>query len=66
MTEREHEPSVASLLGGIVGDAQALVRQEIALARQEIREEIGNAKDTGVKLATATERERAVGDETRY
>jgi hypothetical protein len=55
MTEREHEPSVASLLGGIVGDAQALVRQEI-----------GNAKDTGVKLATATERERAVGDETRY
>ena len=53
MTEREQESSVASLLGGIVGDAQVLVRQEIALARQEIREEIGNAKDTGVKLATA-------------
>ena len=37
MTEREREPSVASLLSGIVGDAQPLVRQEIALARQEVR-----------------------------
>jgi hypothetical protein len=53
MTERERDPSVASLLGGIVGDAQALVRQEIALARQEIREEISNAKDAGIKLAVA-------------
>ena len=53
MTEREREPSVASLLSGIVGDAQTLVRQEIALARQEIREEIGNAKDAGIKLGIA-------------
>lgn len=52
-TEREHDASIASLLGGIVGDAQELVRQEIALARQEIREEIGNAKDAGIKLAIA-------------
>lgn len=52
-TEREHETSVATLLSGIVADAQDLVRQEIALARQEIREDIGAAKDAGIKLATA-------------
>jgi len=52
-TERERDTSVASLLGGIVGDAQELVRQEIALARQEIREEISTAKDAAVKLVIA-------------
>jgi len=52
-TEREREPSLASLLSGIVGDAQVLVRQEIALARQEVREEISNAKDAGISLAIA-------------
>jgi uncharacterized membrane protein len=51
MTERE--PSVASLLSGIVGDAQTLVRQEIALARQEIRQEISTAKDAGISLGSA-------------
>src|SRR5919205_4590390 len=51
--ERERDTSMAQLLSGIVGDAQELVRKEIALARQEIREEIGNAKDAGVKLAIA-------------
>src|SRR5690348_1283177 len=53
MTEREHEPSVSTLLSGIVGDAQTLVRQEIALARQEVREELTNAKDAGIKLGIA-------------
>jgi len=52
-TERERDASVATLLSGIVGDAQELVRKEIALARQEIREEISAAKDVGIKLATA-------------
>jgi drug/metabolite transporter (DMT)-like permease len=52
-TEREREPSVASLLSGIVGDAQVLIRQEIALARQEIREELSNAKDASIALAIA-------------
>ena len=53
MTERERESSVATLLSGIVGDAQTLVRQEIALARQEMREELANAKDAGIKLSIA-------------
>ena len=53
MTERERESTVATLLSGIVGDAQTLVRQEIALARQEVREELSNAKDAGIKLGIA-------------
>jgi hypothetical protein len=53
MAERERDTSVSQLIGGIVGDAQELVRQEIALARQEIREEISTAKNAGVKLGIA-------------
>lgn len=52
-TERERDASVSTLISGIVGDAQELVRKEIALARQEIREEISTAKDAGTKLAIA-------------
>jgi uncharacterized membrane protein YjfL (UPF0719 family) len=53
MTEREHEPSISTLVSGIVGDAQTLIRQEITLAREEIREEITKAKDAGIKLSIA-------------
>lgn len=52
--ERETETSLATLLSGIVADAQELVRQEIALARQEVREEISTAKDAGIKLGIAS------------
>jgi len=51
--EREGDTSISQLISGIVGDAQALVRQEIALARQEISEEIGNAKQAGIKFGIA-------------
>jgi len=51
--ERERDPSIATLVSGIVGDAQELVRKEIALARQEIREEISTAKKAGIGLAIA-------------
>jgi VIT1/CCC1 family predicted Fe2+/Mn2+ transporter len=50
-TEREYDASLSTLLSGIVGDAQELVRKEIALARQEVREEISAAKDAGTALA---------------
>ena len=53
-TEREYDASVSALLSGIVGDAQDLVRKEIALARQEIREEIAAAKDAATALAIAS------------
>jgi MFS family permease len=52
-TEREYDASLSALLSGIVGDAQELVRKEIALARQEIREEISAAKNAGTALAIA-------------
>ena len=51
--ERERDASMSQLLSGIVGDAQTLVRQEIALARQEVREEIDAAKSAGIKLGIA-------------
>ena len=51
--ERDRDVSIAQLVGGIVSDAQVLVRQEIALARQEVREEIGQAKSGAIKLAIA-------------
>jgi hypothetical protein len=51
--QREQDTSVAQLLSGIVGDAQELVRKEIALARQEIREELNAAKSAGIKLGIA-------------
>ncbi|KAB8143915.1 phage holin family protein [Chloroflexia bacterium SDU3-3] len=51
MTERE--PSVGTLVSSIVGDVQALARQEITLAREEIREELTTAKQAGIKLGIA-------------
>jgi len=51
MTERE--TSVGTLVSSIVGDVQTLARQEIALAREEIKEELNIAKDAGIKLGIA-------------
>jgi hypothetical protein len=45
------EPTAGSLLRGIVADLQRLVRQEIALARQETLEELGKVK--GALLTTS-------------
>lgn len=53
MTEREREASLTSLVSGIISDTQTLVRQEIALAKQEIREEMSTAKAATMKLAIA-------------
>jgi len=46
--EREHDPSVAHLVGGVADDMRALLRQEIALARQELRENLNQLKTVGV------------------
>jgi hypothetical protein len=43
------QPGVASLVGGILGDAQKLVRQEVALAQREVAQAWDKAK-TGVAL----------------
>ena len=44
-------PSVASLLGGIVSDIQALVRQEITLAKTEMLREWDKAKTAAGSMA---------------
>src|SRR5476649_954808 len=54
------QPSVASLVGGILEDGQKLVRQEVALARREIAETCDKAK-TGVALLSAALPVCAVG-----
>jgi hypothetical protein len=43
-------PSMTSLVNGIIGDAQQLIRDEVALAKQEIKEEVAKA---GKALAIA-------------
>jgi hypothetical protein len=55
MTENhlaDSQPSVASLVGGILADGQKLVRQEVALARREVAETADKAK-TGVALLSS-------------
>ena len=47
------DASIGAIVGGIVGDVQDLVRKEIALARQEVREEVTTAKDAGIKFGIA-------------
>ena len=46
-----HEPSVASLLAGVVRDVHVLLQQEIALGAQELREEVDSALSSAVRIA---------------
>ena len=50
--ERERE-SFASLLSGAINDIRELFRQEVSLARVEIREEMANAKAAVIKISVA-------------
>jgi hypothetical protein len=45
------QPSLTSLVSGIVGDVQQLVRQEINLARTEVKQEWEKAKTAAGALA---------------
>jgi hypothetical protein len=47
----ETEPSLTSLVSGIIGDAQQLMRQELALARREVAEEFQKAKQAAIALS---------------
>lgn len=49
----EREQSVSTIVSGIVTDVQTLARQEVALAKQEIREELNTAKEAGTKFGMA-------------
>jgi len=48
--DRNSEPSLASLVSGIVNDAQALIKQEMALARREFADELNKAKQATLSL----------------
>jgi hypothetical protein len=51
--QTENQPSMASLVSGIVSDAQKLIRQELELARQEVRQEWTKARDAAISMAAA-------------
>lgn len=56
MPENVHtdsSPSMSSLVGGIVQDAQQLIRQEVTLARQELQQELDKAKTAAVSFGAA-------------
>lgn len=48
--ESAAEPSLAKLLGDLVGDAELLVRREIDLAKHEVHVEVDRAKQGAVSL----------------
>jgi len=45
------EPSMASLVGGIVNDAQSLIKNELELAKVEIAQELTKAKEAAISLS---------------
>jgi hypothetical protein len=44
------EPSLSSSLGGIINDLQVLAKQEIALARRELLDELHKARQAAISL----------------
>jgi hypothetical protein len=42
------EPSMASLVGGVVEDAQLLIKQELALAKREVTDGLNKAKAVAI------------------
>jgi hypothetical protein len=50
----ESDTSFAALLSSALSDVRELFRQEISLARYEVREEIGRAASAGVALGAAS------------
>ena len=52
-SERVHGESIGDLLRGIMTDLQMLIREEIALARVEIREQAGRARAAALSFGIA-------------
>ncbi len=53
MAEERGGESLSSLVNGIINDVRELFRQELALARAEIRAEVANARTAAVKVGVA-------------
>jgi len=47
---RANEPSLSTLVGGILDDAQKLIGQEFALLKHDLRTDVARAKDSGTTL----------------
>jgi uncharacterized membrane protein YgdD (TMEM256/DUF423 family) len=45
------EPSMTSLVSGIISDAQDLIKQQLNLVKHEIREDVRKAKEAAASLA---------------
>jgi VIT1/CCC1 family predicted Fe2+/Mn2+ transporter len=45
------EPSLTSLVSGIITDAQDLIKQQLDLVKHEIREDVRKAKEAAASLA---------------
>ena len=44
------EPTLASLVSGIIRDAQELVKQEVTLAKVEVRDELKKTKEAAISM----------------
>jgi len=51
--KNEHEPSVTTLVSGIISDAQLLITQQFELLKHEIREDFRKTKDASLICAAA-------------
>jgi len=49
----EQDTNIAGLVRGLLRDTRELIREEIALARAEIREEISAAQTVGIAFGSA-------------
>jgi hypothetical protein len=45
------ERSMTTLVSGIIGDAQQLIQQQLAMFRQEIRDDLRKSRDAALSLA---------------
>src|SRR5581483_1882919 len=46
-----HEPSITGLVGGIINDAQELLKQQLALFKQEVKDDVRKTKEAVTSLA---------------
>ncbi len=51
--DRSSDSSLSSIVRGLLDDVRELFREEIALARAEIRQDVGNAKAAAIRLGAA-------------
>jgi hypothetical protein len=49
----QHESSITELIRGALNDARDLVREEIALAKAELREEVSRARSAAISFTVA-------------